>query len=38
MKTGFIVYLTNKKAKEIRKAIESLHAIKQLNKQPTAVL
>jgi hypothetical protein len=38
MKTGFIIYLTNKKAKEIRKVIESLHAVKELSKQPTAVV
>jgi hypothetical protein len=38
MKTGFIIYLTNKKAKEIRKVIESFHAVKQLSKQPTAVV
>jgi len=38
MKTGFIIYLTNKKTKEIRKVIESLHAVKALSKQPTAVV
>lgn len=38
MKTGFIIYLSNKKAKEIRKGIESLHAVKALSKQPTAVV
>jgi ribosomal protein L17 len=38
MKTGFIIYLTNKKAKEIRRVIESLYAVKQLGKQPTAVV
>ncbi len=38
MKTGFIIYLTNKKAKKIRKGIESLHAVKELGKQPTAVV
>jgi hypothetical protein len=38
MKTGFIIYLTNKKAKEIRKIIELSHATKQLTKQPTAVM
>ena len=38
MKTGFIIYLTNKKAKEIRKFIEFSHATKQLSKQPTAVM
>jgi hypothetical protein len=38
MKTGFIIYLTNKKAKEVRKNIELSHAAKQLSKQPTAVM
>jgi hypothetical protein len=38
VKTGFIIYLTNKKAKEIRKIIELSHATKQLTKQPTAVM
>ena len=38
MKTGFIIYLNNKKTKEIRKAVELNHSVKQLSKQPTAVV
>jgi hypothetical protein len=38
MKTAFIIYLLNKKNKENRMVIESNHTVKQLAKQPTAVV
>ena len=38
MKTGFIIYLNNKKAKEVRKIVELTHSVKQMGKRPTAIV